>query len=84
MAQPFIFQGSHPLARLGARRRADGFLGRISTWLDDWRQILRRVRAEGEINRKLGHYDEHLLRDMGLVRVGDRIERANPERNPWR
>ena len=84
MAQPLIFQGSHPLARQGARRRTDGFLGRFGSWLGEWRRILRRVRAEAEINRKLSHYDEHLLRDMGLVRVGDHIEPADPERNPWR
>jgi hypothetical protein len=84
MAQPFIFQGSHPRARQGARRRTDGFFRRLGTWLEEWRRILRHVRAEAEINRKLSAYDEHLLRDMGLVRVGDRIEPSDPERSPWR
>jgi hypothetical protein len=84
MAQPFIFQGSHPLARQGARHRSDGFLGRLGAWLEEWRRALRHVRAEAEITRKLSDYDEHLLRDMGLVRVGDRIEPVDPERNPWR
>ena len=84
MAQPLIFQGSHPLARQGARPRTDGVLRRFGRWLEEWRRILRHVRAEAEINWKLSHYDEHLLRDMGLIRVGERIQPADPERNPWR
>jgi hypothetical protein len=85
MAQTSYFQGDQRyVPQGGARRPSDGILGRLSDWIAEWRRVLRRVRTEAEIKRKLGHCDEHLLRDMGLVRTGDRLEPADPNRNPWR
>ena len=86
MARRVSFEGHHPFARRGARarQRTGGILGRLDAFIKEWRRTLRHVRAEAEITRKLAHHDEHLLRDMGLVRVGERLEPADPERTPWR
>lgn len=45
----------------------------------EWRRRLRRFRSEAELRRKLECHNDHLLRDMGLVREGERLERIHNE-----
>jgi hypothetical protein len=51
--------------------------------LADWGKQFRAVKAEAQIARALEGYDDHLLRDMGLTRLGNRIEPWGIDQNPW-
>jgi uncharacterized protein YjiS (DUF1127 family) len=84
MVQILIFdrQGG----RTDSRNRRDGF----GAWAEAARQFIdemggsmRRVRMEAELRRKLEGVDDHLLRDMGLKRTGDRLESIEPGRSLW-
>jgi hypothetical protein len=65
-------------------RRAVPLADRLAQRITAWRDALRKARSDAELERTLEGYDEHLLRDMGLVRSGDRIARVDPSRSPWR
>jgi hypothetical protein len=52
-------------------------------WLDETGSAQRRIRMEAELRRKLEGVDDHLLRDMGLKRTGDRLESIEPGRSLW-
>jgi hypothetical protein len=84
MAQTSYFQGQSPASRPTREPSRFGVLAwRLFLWAHDWRRQFRRMRTEAELNRKLVDYDQHMLRDMGLMRTGDRIERFQADRNPW-
>jgi uncharacterized protein YjiS (DUF1127 family) len=78
MAQASYFRG--PASGVGNARQGavHGILGRIGRWIAEWRRLRRQARTEAELRHKLDGYDAHLLRDMGFVRNGDRIERVEP------
>ena len=68
MAQTSCFQAPYPSrAGSGVRHSSGHVLDRISRWIAEWRRLRRRARSEAELRRKLEDYDEHLLRDMGLL-----------------
>ena len=84
MAQTSYFQGHSPASRPTREPSRFGALTwRLFLWAHDWRRQFRRMRTEAELNRKLVDYDKHMLRDMGLMRTGDRIEPFRADRNPW-
>ena len=69
--------------RLSGPRRHDrlaAFRERIERGFSEWRAAVRRFRAEAEIRRKLADVDDHLLRDIGLVRTNGRIESIDIQR----
>jgi hypothetical protein len=78
MAQASYFHGQRPASGWSAAGRREGVLGRIGRWIAEWRKLRRRMRSEAELKYKLHGYDEHLLRDMGLMRCGGRLSRAEP------
>jgi hypothetical protein len=65
----------------GLRSGFFAFVDRLRRRLADWRELVRSVRAEAELRRKLEGVDDHLLRDIGLRRVGHRLETVNGLRN---
>jgi uncharacterized protein YjiS (DUF1127 family) len=54
--------------------------GRIRAGLRSLRAAVMRYRREAEIRRKLADVDDHLLRDIGLVRTNGRIESIEIQR----
>ncbi|HEX9905891.1 MAG TPA: hypothetical protein VGA77_13095 [Propylenella sp.] len=65
-------------ARSAGRRPIGGLTGLIRSLrqrVAEVREHLARLYSERELRQKLEGVDDHLLRDMGLVRDGDRIER---------
>ena len=52
-------------------------------WLKETGYVVKRIRMEAELRRKLEGVDDHLLRDMGLKRTGDRLESIEPGRSLW-
>ena len=65
-------------------RQAAPALQRLEAWAAEWRSAFRRAAADADLARRLESHDEHLLRDMGLVRTEGRLEPIEPDRNPWR
>jgi hypothetical protein len=61
--------GFPPFARSGS---AAG--GAIWRWLTGWADAFGEARAYARLRRQLEDYDDHLLVDVGLKRVGGRIE----------
>ena len=64
--------------------------GGFGAWAEAVRQFvyevgrsMQRIRMEAELRRKLEGVDDHLLRDMGLKRTGDRLESTEPGRSLW-
>jgi hypothetical protein len=55
----------------GAARRV---IAALRGWLTEWAGAFAEARAYGELRRRLQDYDDHLLIDVGLRRVGDHIE----------
>ena len=83
MVQIFILhpQGGRAESRLARRLRA--ILLGVRHAIDQARQDFRRLRMEAELRRKLEGVDDHLLRDIGLTREGDRLERLDARRGVW-
>jgi hypothetical protein len=84
MVQILIFdrQGG----RTDSQKRRGGFGARVEAarqWLDETGSVLKRIRMEAELRRKLEGVDDHLLRDMGLKRTGNRLESIEPGRSLW-
>ena len=52
-------------------------------WLNETGNVVNRIRMEAELRRKLEGVDDHLLRDMGLKRTGNRLESTEPGRSLW-
>lgn len=65
-------------------RRKAAVLQRLEAWAAEWRSAFHRAAADADLARRLDSHDEHLLRDMGLVRTEGRLEPIDPDRNPWR
>jgi uncharacterized protein YjiS (DUF1127 family) len=59
-------------------------LRRFRRWISEWRQSYRRARSEAILRQKLEAYDDHLLRDIGLVRLGEGFDAARFDWNSWR
>jgi uncharacterized protein YjiS (DUF1127 family) len=68
------------LGRQRRDRRLTDFLSRIQRGFTSLRTAVARMRTEVEIRRKLVDVDDHLLRDMGLVRTNGRIESIDIQR----
>ena len=83
MAQIFILhpQGGRAESRFARWLRALMLAARQA--IDGAREDFRRLRMEAELRRKLEGVDDHLLRDMGLKREGDRLERLESGRGVW-
>jgi uncharacterized protein YjiS (DUF1127 family) len=84
MVQILIFD------RRGGRAVSPKRRGGFGAWAEAARQLMdemgrsmRRIRMEAELRRKLEGVDDHLLRDMGLKRSGDRLESTEPGRGLW-
>ena len=77
VVKPQVSQG---FSRRRGPRRLAAVLGRIERGFTAWRAGYRRFRTESEIRRKLGDVDDHLLRDIGLVRTNGRIESIDIQR----
>ena len=72
--------------RADSQKRRGGFGARVEAarqWLGKTGSVLKRIRMEAELRRKLEGVDDHLLRDMGLKRTGDRLESIEPGRSLW-
>ena len=72
--------------RTGSQNRRGGFgawAEAARQWLGKRGSVLKRIRMEAELRRKLEGVDDHLLRDMGLKRTGDRLESIEAGRSPW-
>lgn len=52
-------------------------------FIEEMGRAMQRARMEAELRRKLEGVDDHLLRDMGLKRTGDRLESTGPCRSLW-
>jgi uncharacterized protein YjiS (DUF1127 family) len=84
MVQILIFD--RPGGRTGPQNRRAGFgawAEAARQWLTETGSVLKRIRMEAELRRKLEGVDDHLLRDMGLKRTGDRLESIEPGRSLW-
>ena len=73
-------QCSQDFRRQNEPRQLPAIFGRIERGFAAWRAAVRRFRAEAEIRRKLAYVDDHLLRDIGLVRTNGRIESIDIQR----
>jgi len=73
-------QISQRLSKPEQERRWALLFGRIERGFATWRAAVRRFRAEAEIRRKLADVDDHLLRDIGLVRTNGRVESIDIQR----
>ena len=49
-------------------------LSRVLRWLTEWADAFAEARAYAQLRKSLEDYDDHLLVDVGLRRVGRRIE----------
>ena len=84
MVQMLIFD------RQGGRTDSGNRRAGFSAWaeaarqfIDEMSRSMQRARMEAELRRKLEGVDDHLLRDMGLKRTGDRLESIEPGRSLW-
>jgi uncharacterized protein YjiS (DUF1127 family) len=73
-------QVSQRLSQTHQQRPLAMLFERIERRFSGWRTAVRRFRAESEIRRKLADVDDHLLRDIGLVRTNGRIESIDIQR----
>ena len=73
-------QVSQRLSKPTQRRRWAVLFGRLEGGFATWRVAVRRFRADAEIRRKLADVDDHLLRDIGLVRTNGRVESIDIQR----
>ena len=76
--------------RQGGRTDSQNRRAGFGAWAEAARQFieemgraLQRIRMEAELRRKLEGVDDHLLRDMGLKRTGNRLESTEPGRSLW-
>ncbi len=77
------FPADGRLQESAGSRGISGLLADLGHRLAAWRADFRRARAIAAVRRAIGG-DEHLLRDIGFTRSGDRIEPADPDRHPVR
>ena len=83
MVPIFILTRRHSRAVSPVRGRLAGWATTVREMLNEAGRAIRRIRMEAELRRKLDGVDEHLLRDIGFRREGDRIEPTGAGRNLW-